>query len=181
MNYSNQQEETAGELDQATIYLVEGPVGAGKSTYAAQLGVQHSAPRFNLDEWVVTLFSADRPETDFMSWYAERKNRCIEQIWNLSTDLIVSEQSAVLELGLVQRQDREEFYKRVDDMGFPLLVYVLDAPKQVRKKRVSERNTRRGETFKMHVSDEIFELADSLWQAPDNVECSERDIRYVNY
>ena len=164
----------------ATVYLVEGPVGAGKSTYAARLGVQHSAPRFNLDEWMVTLFSEDRPDTGFMDWYVDRKNRCIEQIWRISTDLIVSDQSVVMELGLIQRQNREDFYKRIDEMEFPLVVYVLDVPKSVRRQRVCERNTQRGETFKMHVSDEVFELADSLWQAPDELEYGERDIRHVN-
>jgi len=185
MNNTNKQEDTTKDSvrrnSQATIHLVEGPVGAGKSTYAAQLAVQYSAPRFNLDEWMVTLFSADRPETGFMPWYAERKDRCIEQIWNLSSDLIESEQSAVLELGLIQREDRRDLYKRVDDMEISLVVYVLDVPKEVRQQRVRQRNTQRSGTFRMHVSDKIFELANSMWQAPDEVECRERNIQYVNY
>ena len=64
-----------------TIHLIEGPVGAGKSTFAAKLMHEHSAPRLNLDEWMVVLFRPDRPEgDDIMAWYAERKQRCIEQI-----------------------------------------------------------------------------------------------------
>ena len=38
----------------ATIHLIEGPVGAGKSTFAARLSVAHEAPHLNLDEWIVT-------------------------------------------------------------------------------------------------------------------------------
>ena len=65
----------------STLHLIEGPVGAGKSTYAAQLGIATGAAHLNLDEWMVTLFRPDRPESDFLAWYGERKERCIEQIW----------------------------------------------------------------------------------------------------
>ena len=34
----------------STLHLIEGPVGAGKSTYAAQLGLATGAAHLNLDE-----------------------------------------------------------------------------------------------------------------------------------
>ena len=163
----------------ATIYLIEGPVGAGKSTFAAQLSWTHAAPLLNLDEWMVTLFRPDRPNTDFMQWYSERKLRCIEQIWKVTCDLLDTGTNVILELGLVQTQDREDFYSRVDAAGYELEVYVLDAPEAVRRQRVRDRNNKKGSTFKMEVSDEIFELANSAWQAPDDVECRDRDIHTV--
>ena len=163
----------------AVVHLVEGPVGAGKSTFAAQLSFTHRAPRLNLDEWMATLFKPDRPDTDFMEWYATRKQRCIEQIWSLTCDLVDTGTSAILELGLVQRQDREDFYSRVDASGYQLKVYVLDAPKEVRRQRIQDRNRERGSTFQMEVSDEVFELASNMWQEPDDAESTERDIEFV--
>jgi len=165
----------------ATIFLVEGPVGAGKSTFAARLGQDHAAARLNLDEWMVTLFRPDRPSDGFMAWYAERKQRCIEQIWNVACDLIDTGSSVVLELGLVQWQAREDFYARCDAAGHPLVVYVLDAPRHVRLERVRRRNVERGGTFRMEVNDEIFDLANRAWQAPDDVESAVRDIRFVPF
>ena len=50
----------------ATLHLVEGPVGAGKPTFAGQLSLVHEAPCLVLDEWMVTLYSPDRPNTGFM-------------------------------------------------------------------------------------------------------------------
>jgi adenylate kinase family enzyme len=35
----------------AKIHLVEGPVGAGKSTFVAKLCREHSAPSLILDAW----------------------------------------------------------------------------------------------------------------------------------
>lgn len=163
----------------AVIHLVEGPVGAGKSTYAARLGMEQAAPRLILDEWIATLFRADRPETDVMNWYMERKRRCVEQIWNVASDLVEKGGNVILELGLIQRQDREEFYSRVDAAGYQLKVHVLDAPRDVRRERVRERNSAKGGTFFMPVPDEIFELASDLWQAPDEAECEARNIHFV--
>ena len=164
-----------------TIHLIEGPVGAGKSTYAAKMMHEHSAPRLNLDEWMVVLFRPDRPEgEDIMAWYSERKQRCIEQIWYVAQDLLDTGSDVILEMGLIFRQDREDFYARVDALDVPLKVYVLDAPKEVRRERVQRRNEEQSGTFKMVVPDEIFEFSSNAWQEPDEEECAARDIRFIN-
>jgi predicted kinase len=163
----------------AAVHLIEGPVGAGKSTFAAQLGTRLTAPRLILDEWMVVLFSPDRPETDFMSWYAQCKNRCIEQIWRVSTDMMDSDIDVILELGLVQHHDRQSFYDRIDAAGCELNVYVLDTPEAVRLRRVRERNASQGDTYQMTVSDEVFELANRMWQPPDEDEIRERNIQFI--
>jgi predicted kinase len=154
-------------------------VGAGKSTHAGKLSLTHAAPCLNLDEWMVILFRPDRPETDFMQWYSDRKSRCIDQIWRVACELIETGTDAIVELGLVQLADREDFYRRVDATNYTLKVYLVDAPVDVRRQRVSERNQLQGSTFKMEVSDEIFELANAAWQEPDEAECAERDIQIV--
>lgn len=164
----------------ARIHLVEGPVGAGKSTFAAQLSGHHAAPRLALDDWMATLFRPDRPATGVMEWYIERKERCIDQIWKLTCDIIDTGTNVVLELGLIQRRDRMGLYDRVDAAGYDLTVYVLEAPREVRRQRVQERNRRKGETFSMEVPDQIFELASDMWEPPDDVECSGRDVRFIS-
>lgn len=164
----------------ATLHLIEGPVGAGKSTFAQRLGFDLSAPRLDLDEWMVALFRPDRPEVDFMRWYLERKDRCLTQIWNVAWEIIESGCDCVLELGLISRADRAAFYERVDAADFKLDVYVVDAPEETRRQRVRERNQRQSGTFKMAVSDEIFDIANRAWEAPDEAECDERGIRIVH-
>ena len=163
----------------ATVHLIEGPVGAGKSTYAARLSLQHRVPHLDLDEWMVTLFRPDRPEEEFMTWYAERKYRCIEQIWRVAFGLLDLGSDVILELGLVQLADREDFYRRVDGTDHALTVHWLDVSKAERARRVRARNAMQTGTFKMEVSDEIFELADAAWQAPDAAELAARDVRVV--
>jgi len=161
------------------IHLIEGPVGAGKSTFGARLGFELGAPRIDLDEWMVVLFSPDRPDSNFIGWYQECKRRCLEQIWRLTVELIEAGTSVVLELGLVARHDRDAFYERVDAADYALDVHVLQASAAVRRQRVRARNESGGGTFKMHVSDEIFELASRAWEAPDDREIEDRGIHFI--
>ncbi len=129
---------------------------------------------------MVTLFSVDRPAENFMEWYAERKARCVQQIWEVAREVVDSGSSVVLELGLVQIADREDFYRRVDGTDYKLEIYVLDTPLALRKQRVRERNARKSGTYKMEVSDEIFELANSFWQEPTEIEHRDRNIVFVS-
>ncbi len=162
------------------IYLIEGPVGAGKSTYATKLAADLPAARFNLDEWMVTLFSPDRPPDGFMAWYSEMKQRCLQQIQALAAELHSNGIPVVLELGLVSAGARDAFYTWADDLNLPLRVNVLQAPRDERRQRVRRRNTEQGDTYKMHVSDEIFAIADAAWQAPDGAEISARSIELIS-
>jgi predicted kinase len=167
----------------ARIHLVIGPVGAGKSTFALnlteRLAQTRAALRLTLDDWMVTLFRPDRPETGLLVWYRERTQRCIDQIWKLAQQLTARGDDVVLEIGLLQREERLRFYERVSEAGLALTLHVLDAARDVRRARVLERNVSQGSTFSMVVPPEIFELASDLWQAPDSEECAERDVHFL--
>ena len=161
------------------VHLVEGPVGAGKSTFSKSLALRTNGVHIALDEWFVRLYSADRPATNFMDWYVERKARLLELIWSHSSAVLSSDTDVVLELGLIQRQGRISFYEKVKGAGIELKVYVLDAPKDVRLERVMRRNLEKGETFSMIVPEQIFEIANNMWEAPGESECSSVSVEYV--
>lgn len=167
------------------IHLIEGPVGAGKSTLGRELTARHAAPALVLDDWMATLFGPDRPSAsaptrERVRWYMERKERCLDQIWKVASGLLDAGSDVVLELGLVQAHARQSFYGRVDAAARELAVYVLDAPREVRRARVRARNQARGETWSMDVPDAFFDHASDLWEAPDATECADRDVQFVN-
>lgn len=163
----------------ARIHLVVGPVGAGKSTFALGLCREHGAVRLTLDEWMTELFRPDRPDTGIMEWYVERTERCIEQIWRVAGGIVQVGTDVVLEIGLIQRRDREAIYWRADAQKLDLSIYVLDAPREVRRERVMKRNEERGETFSMEVPPQIFELASDMWEPLSKAECEGRDVRFI--
>jgi predicted kinase len=166
------------------IHLVIGPVGAGKSTYVRQLvqQQQHRAVPLNLDDWMATLFSPDRPAdaADVMAWYVPRTLRCLAQIWKTAEAVLAAGGDVVLEVGLIQRHQRDDFYARIGPWADAMVVHVLDAPREVRRERVLQRNAEQGATFSMVVPPHIFELASDLWQPPDAAECAQRSVVFVN-
>ncbi|WP_434042627.1 MULTISPECIES: AAA family ATPase [Sorangium] len=173
-------EQRAAPRNTPRIHLIVGPVGAGKSTFALRLSREQRAARMNLDEWMATLFSPDRPSTGTMEWYIERTGRCIEQIWRLTERLLEVGSDVVLEIGLIRRDERARLYERVDAGGHDLTIYVLDAPRDVRRERVQRRNDQKGDTFSMVVPPPIFELASDMWQPLDDVEREGRDVRIMS-
>ena len=155
------------------LVLIEGPVGAGKSTYAAALAADIGGVHIALDEWFARLFSPDRPGADVVPWYVERKARLLDHIWRHAQSLHAAGATPILELGLVQRQSRDDVYQRARDAGIELGIYVLDASRDVRRERVARRNAERDPTFSMVVPESIFELASNRWQGPDDSEIAD--------
>lgn len=162
------------------VYLIEGPVGAGKSTYSMVLALRTHGVHIALDAWFASLFSPDRPSIDVMPWYMERKERLIEHIWKHSKTILASGTDVILELGLIQRNQRIAFCRRLREEGHALVVHVLDAPFEMRQERVRQRNILQGATFSMVVLDNVFEMASGLWESPDEMECSEFDIDFID-
>jgi predicted kinase len=162
------------------VHVIEGPVGAGKSTYAASLAQRIEGVHIALDHWFAALFSPDRPAGNFIPWYLERKDRLLELIWAHSRGILASGTDVILELGLIQRQQRVEFCHRIRNDGFHPVVYVLNAPIDIRRDRVRLRNTLKGSTYSMVVPDHVFDIASSMWEPPDDIEQSDTVIEYVS-
>ncbi len=146
------------------VHLIEGPVGAGKSTYAIDLSARINAPWICLDEWIARLFLPDRPAAASVDWYLTRKKRCEEQIWRTALALLAAGTNVILELGLLTREKREAFCSRADEAGYEVSIHVLDAPVDVRRERVRLRNFEQGDTWSVEITDVMFERSNSWWE-----------------
>jgi len=125
---------------------------------------------------MVRLFGADsRPQDNVIAWYLERRERCRGLLWDVALDVLRSGVDVVLEFGLVTVADREAFYEKACAEDLRLLVYLVDAPRDVRRERVLQRNKAPG-PFTQIVPIEFFERASDIWQPPSNSERAERGI-----
>ena len=86
---------------------------------------------------------------------------------------------AIVELGLIKVEDRLKLYTDLEAEGRAYLVHVLEAPRIERKRRVAKRNAEQGETFAMHVSEEIFEIASDMWEPVEAAEQQGRSGRFI--
>lgn len=151
----------------AMIHVVFGPQGAGKSTYARAFARREPAVHFAIDDWMARLFAADMPEPLQFNWMMERVERCETQIWSTAAAVIAAGASVVLDLGLMRRSDRERVAEIGQAVEIPVRFHFVDAPQDVRRARVLERNEVRGETFAIEVTPDMFDFMEGVYEAPD--------------
>lgn len=153
-----------------SLHLVVGPVGAGKSTFARDAAKRRSAIFLDLDAWMVRLYGQDvRPSDNVVGWYLERRERVRELLWDTTLDITATGTDVLLEIGLVSLAEREAFYAKAQDEDLALTVYCVDAPRDVRRERVSQRNDSAGELTQI-VPMEFFERASDAWEPPSSAE-----------
>jgi predicted kinase len=160
------------------LHLVVGPVGAGKSTFARHRAAREGGVFLDLDSWMVRLYGKDtRPNESVIVWYLERRERCRTLMWDTALDIAGAGKDVMLELGLVSTAEREAFYSKARDADLELIVYVADAPRDIRRQRVAERN-RSAEEHTQVVPLEFFERASDVWEPV--LEAERRAVRVID-
>src|SRR3569833_2773294 len=90
----------------ATLNVIFGPCGAGKTTYANAFARREKAVAFILDDWMARLFGPDMPDPIEYEWTVERVRRCEQQIWSTAAAVMATGTSVVFDIGLMRRGDR---------------------------------------------------------------------------
>jgi len=154
----------------ARLILVCGPTGAGKTTYSLSLSKEIEAIRFSIDPWMQTLFAKDMTSLDY-SWMIERVNRCYEQIWQVSEQILAIDGNVILDLGFTTKEQRDIFSNRAKKMNINSEIHYLDAPKDIRKQRVDKRNLEKDPSvYAFEVTDMMFDFMEPKFEAPDQDE-----------
>lgn len=154
----------------ATLHLIFGPIGAGKTTCARALARREGAVAFVLDEWGARLFGPDVQGPLDFGWMVERLGRCEALIWSTATAVLDAGTSVVLDLGLMSRASRERIRNMAEEAGLSMQWRFVDAPQEVRRARVAARNEAKGETFVAEVPSEMFEMFEAIYEAPTPAE-----------
>jgi len=152
------------------IHLIVGNTGAGKTTYSNELKTKINGVIFSIDKWNNTLFLPDKKVDDGLNWFLER----IERVENIITHLIEqiesSKTDSILDLGLSKFEHREKFRKFALNSGFEIKIHFLDISKETRRKRVLERNQKKGKTFEFEVTNENFDFMEKWFEKPNEME-----------
>jgi predicted kinase len=147
--------------------VIFGPSGAGKTTYAHAFARRERAVAFILDDWMARLFGPDMPTPLEYDWMIERVGRCEAQIWSSAAAVIAAGTSVILDIGLMRKADRARVREIAEAVELPLQFHFVDAPSEVRRARVGERNVVRGESFAIEVTPELFEFIEGVYEAPE--------------
>jgi predicted kinase len=150
----------------ATLNVIFGPCAAGKTTYAHALARRENAVPFVLDEWGAHLYGPDLQGPIEFPWMLERLARCNGLIWSTAEGVLAAGASVVLDVGAMRRADRDRIRQMAEAKGLSLQWHFVDAPQEVRRARVANRNTAKGETFVMEVTPEMFEMLEAIYEPP---------------
>jgi predicted kinase len=151
----------------ATLNVIFGPCGAGKTTYAHAFARREKAVAFILDEWMARMFGPDMPEPLQYDWMVERVGRCEGQIWATAAGVLAAGTSVILDIGLMRRADRARVREIAEATGLPLQFHFVDAPRDVRRARVLDRNVVRGESFAIEVTPDLFDFIEGVYEPPE--------------
>jgi predicted kinase len=151
----------------ATLHVIFGPSGAGKTTYAHEFARRERAVAFILDDWMARLFGPDMPTPLEYDWMIDRVGRCEAQIWSTAAGVMATGASVILDIGLMRKSDRSRVREIAQAVDLPLQFHFVTAPREVRRARVEERNEIRGESFAIEVSPAHFEFIEGVFEAPD--------------
>jgi len=151
----------------ATLHVIFGPSGAGKTTYAHAFARREKAVAFILDDWMARLFAPDMPEPIEYEWMIERVARCEAQIWSTAAGVLAAGTSVILDIGLMRRADRARVREIAEATELPLQFHFVTASAEARRARVAERNVVRGENFAIEVTPELFDFIEGVFEAPE--------------
>lgn len=154
----------------ATLHVIFGPSGAGKTTYANTFARREKAVAFILDDWMARLFAPDMPQPIEYEWMIERVQRCEAQIWSTAAACLAAGTSVILDIGLMRRADRARVREIAEAAELPLQWHFVTASAEARRARVAERNVVRGENFAIEVTPELFDFIEGVYEPPEPAE-----------
>ncbi|HKR89553.1 MAG TPA: AAA family ATPase [Phenylobacterium sp.] len=150
----------------ATLNVIFGPSGAGKTTYANAFARREAAVAFILDEWMARLYGPDIPAQVEYPWLVERVGRCEAQIWSTAAAVMATGTSVILDLGLMRKADRDRIREIAEAVELPLQWHFVTAPQDARRARVAERTQVHGKSFALQVTPDMFEFVEGVFEAP---------------
>lgn len=154
----------------AKLVLVCGQTGAGKTTHAIAVAKEIGAIRFSIDPWMKLLFEKDLKSFDY-EWITERVERCCEQIWEVTEQILKLDGNAVLDLSFRMKAQRTRVYERASALGVAPELHFLDIPADLRRSRIQQRNRERNPAvFSFEVTNFMFDFMESKFEAPDDQE-----------
>ncbi|SHN48217.1 AAA family ATPase [Cryptosporangium aurantiacum] len=123
----------------AVVYLLAGPTGSGKTTYATRVLAPAGAVRLSVDERIYARhgrYGVDYPED---TYFAEQAP-VVEEVRAELVDLVRQGRDVVLDWGLWRREERQDWRRIAEAAGGQVRLLHFPVPKAELLRRLNMRN-----------------------------------------
>ena len=154
----------------ATLFLMCGLPGSGKTTLAKRIERERGALRLTPDEWIARLFGAAiTPPT--LEWCRDP----VEAVqWEVAERALGLGVNVILDFGFWTRGEREDFRARAAALGARSEVHFLDVTRPVLWARLSARNAELP-PFTFRINERQLDAWWSLFEPPTPDELQPKD------
>ena len=150
----------------ATLHLMIGLPGSGKTTRAKELEMEKHVLRLTPDEWQSFLFGHDIGEEA----HDERHTRIEQIMWSVAARVLQFGTDVILDFGCWAQSERDEFRRKAHDLGAGFKLHYMDVPLEELQRRLAERNRAAGEGAVFYVSEADLKSWASLFEVPTEEE-----------
>lgn len=123
----------------ATLYMICGMAGAGKTTLGKQMEITHGALRLCPDEWIKAVIRDETDKADL-----DRLRDPVEALqWSTAQKLLRLDVNVILENGFWGRGERLQFSSEAKGLGAEVELHYLDVSEEKLWDRLEKRNAMR--------------------------------------
>ncbi|KNX39242.1 AAA family ATPase [Luteipulveratus halotolerans] len=117
----------------ATLFIVCGLPGSGKTTTARRLADERDALRLSADSWMI--------ELGHSLWDTQARDRIERLQWQVGQELLSLGTSVIVEWGTWTRAERDRLRRSARTRGARVELWSLDAPDEELLRRIRDRGT----------------------------------------
>ena len=157
----------------ATLHLMVGLPGSGKTTEAIRLEHELHALRLTTDEWHRHLFGNDFTNNTKDTVHDERHTKIEELIWTTAEKVLKLGVDVLRDFGCWAREERDEFRNRAHALGAEFRIHYMECPLEILWERLEKRNRTVEESAVFFITKENLEEWSGLFEPPAPEELEE--------
>lgn len=125
-------------MKQATLHIIHGFLGAGKTTFSQKLAEEINAIHLNPDEWCIKLFTQKEFEENWEKCFASTQ----DILWQKTIEYLNNGIDVIFDAGFWDRNSRDYARKIAKQCQADFKHYFLDTSDNIAKQRLANRSGR---------------------------------------